>query len=339
MRILKHIRDYFYFNELIRNKNEEKIIYLLSPRHGNLGDQMISIATRKILDDFYPEKIIIEIEDKLYRKNKEKIKKYINKNDIIVLQGGGNLGDIWLNEEILRREILEEYSDNKIIIMPQTITFNTAEETKESQRIYSKVRDLTIITREEYSYESGKEIFSKNKVLLIPDSVFYLEDYYQCRLNKNRKGALFLLRKDIEKTISNEVSDSIAEILKKINLDYTFGDTVIEEKGKMSKYTREKFCNNLLEEISTKKLIITDRLHGMIFSIITNTPAVVFGSGTKKTVGSLKWAKHLEYISFIEDGNDLEKMEKEIKRLLSLKVEKEKYQIKEIMKKKFKDVL
>lgn len=219
--------------------------------------------------------------------------------------------------------------------MPQTITFKTEEEKEKSIEIYSKVKDLSIITREEYSYKTAKEIFKNSKIYLTPDSVLYLEDFYEERFNKKREGVLFLLRKDQERTISKNISERIEKILDKLNLNYTFGDTIIKSKGKINKKTRDLFCRKLIKEISDKKIVITDRLHGMILSIITNTPVMVFGSSTKKTVGSLKWLKHLEYISFIEDENDIENIEKEIKRLKSLKIEKNKYQIKEFMKENF----
>lgn len=271
-------------------------------------------------------------------KKKNKIKDYIKENDTIILHGGGNIGDVWLGAEEIRRDVLKEYSNNKIIIMPQTITFKTEEEKEKSKEIYSKVRDLSIITREEYSYKVAKDIFKTSKVYLTPDSVLYLEDFYKERFNNEREGVLFLLRKDHEKTISSNISDNIEKILKKLKLNYSFSDTVIKSRGKINKNTREKFCRRLIQEMSNKKLIITDRLHGMILSVITNTPVIVFGSSTKKTIGSLKWVKQLDYVSFIENEKDIEYIEKEINRLSSILVNKEEYQIKKLMKKKYEEI-
>lgn len=62
---------------------------MLTPRHGNLGDQMISVAIEKILSDIFVSKKVFEIEEEVYLKRKEKIKKYINKKDVIILHGGG----------------------------------------------------------------------------------------------------------------------------------------------------------------------------------------------------------------------------------------------------------
>ena len=45
-------------------------------------------------------------------------------NDIILITGGGFLGSLWLyNGEENVRNILKEYPDNKVIILPQTIYF------------------------------------------------------------------------------------------------------------------------------------------------------------------------------------------------------------------------
>lgn len=56
------------------------------------------------------------------------------------MQGGGNLGDKWLNEERLRREIILSCPNNKIFILPQTIYFSESdggEELKISQEAYT----------------------------------------------------------------------------------------------------------------------------------------------------------------------------------------------------------
>lgn len=330
-KLINFIEDYFYMQELKKYKDIEKILYILTPLHGNLGDQMIAVAGKKILSDFYPNKKIIEITDKFYDKNINIFKEIIKDDDIIILHGGGNLGDIWLGAEYQRRHLLENHLNNKIIIMPQTITFKSKEEEQKSKEIYSKVKDLTIITREEYSYELAKHIFDKNKILLMPDSVFYLEDYYKDRISNARNGILFLLRKDQEKVISSDKFNKICENLRKLNIPYKLSDTVIRSKGKIRRYNREKFCDILIDDILKSQLVITDRLHGMILAIITNTPVLVFNSSTNKTLGTLKWLKHLEYVSYISDEMNMNEILEEIKRLIELKIEKNRYMVKEKM--------
>ena len=121
-------------------KEDKKIFHLSIPSHGNMGDQAIAYATYKFLRDNFPEYKIIEVyRDDIYEKYYS-IKKILNKEDIIVTIGGGNMGNLWTREEIIRRFIFEKFKNNKIISMPQTISFTQDEEGKKelekSKKIY-----------------------------------------------------------------------------------------------------------------------------------------------------------------------------------------------------------
>lgn len=52
------------------------------------------------------------------------------------------------------------------------------------------------------------------------------------------------------------------------------------------------------------KLVITDRYHGLIFSVITHTPVIVFKSFDTKISSGVKWFKDLEWVHYV-DSNDL----------------------------------
>ena len=49
------------------------------------------------------------------------------------------------------------------------------------------------------------------------------------------------------------------------------------------------------------ELVVTDRLHGMIFSAITGTPCIVINSRSPKVKGCYEWIKQLDYIKFCDD--------------------------------------
>lgn len=53
-------------------------------------------------------------------------------------------------------------------------------------------------------------------------------------------------------------------------------------------------------------MMVTDRLHGMIFAAITNTPCIVITSKSPKVKGVYQWIKHLPYIKLVEDLEDLD---------------------------------
>ena len=53
-------------------------------------------------------------------------------------------------------------------------------------------------------------------------------------------------------------------------------------------------------------MMVTDRLHGMIFAAITSTPCIVVTSKSPKVKGVYEWIKHLPYIKLVENLNDLD---------------------------------
>ena len=53
------------------------------------------------------------------------------------------------------------------------------------------------------------------------------------------------------------------------------------------------------------ELVVTDRLHGMIFCAITGTPCVVLNSKSPKVLGCYAWIKDLPYIRFCDDAGKI----------------------------------
>ena len=114
--------DYIYYNsvqkKLKRTCTTKRILIIGTPEHGNLGDHLIAEAELQFFDDHFSDYTIIEITGPHYRLFKDTIAKLIFKTDVIVITGGGFLGTLWMNEEIMVREIIETFNDNKVVILP-----------------------------------------------------------------------------------------------------------------------------------------------------------------------------------------------------------------------------
>ena len=64
------------------------------------------------------------------------------------------------------------------------------------------------------------------------------------------------------------------------------------------------------------ELVITDRLHGMVFCAISGTPCIVFGNYNQKVKGTYEWIKNLPYIKYIDS---MDNINLEIDNLLKIK--------------------
>ena len=160
------------------------------------------------------------------------------------------------------------------------------------------------MAREPKSYEFMKREFFNCKIFLTPDIVMTMIK----TANLKRKNVLVMFRNDKEKTLSDDNQEMIKNKLKNEFRDIIITDMHLgEEVTDMEGEKREEALNQKFEQFNRAKLVVTDRLHGMIFSAITETPCVVTGSYTHKIKSSYdKWLKKLEYISFCEDVSKIE---------------------------------
>jgi len=286
----------------------KKIIVMGIPHHGNIGDNAIAIAEEELLNKYFKEYKIYYMQEKYLDVCANRIKKFINVEDIILLHGGGNIGDTYARPETGRREVIKLFPNNKIIVFPQTAYFSNTEEGRKeleiSKQIYNNHPNLIIMAREEKSYNFMKEHFYNAKVYLTPDIVMSL--YKGSK--KERSGALLLFRTDKEKTLEDNNIETIKSVVEEkfgnYNLtDMNLGSGIVNIGGNL----RESVLNGKFNEFQTSKIAITDRLHGMVFAAITETPCVVFGNFNHKISESYKWLQNLEYIKFCDNINDLEK--------------------------------
>ena len=294
-------------SDMILYKDKEKIFYLQTPDHGNLGDHAIAYAATKLLKDIYPNKIILDYtyNDLFYCF--DLIAKFINDSDTIYITGGGNMGNLYITEENMRRKIIKKFINNKIIIFPVSITFTNDKEgnieLELSKEIYNCHRNLTIMVRDKISYEFAKKHFNSN-ILLSPDLALYLSNSINI-INNTRKNILFVLRNDKEKILDDNIIEQIKNYISSIKENYNYLNTHIGEYRTINKCEREEYIFNILNEISHYKLCITDRFHGLIFSYITNTPCIVFKSLDHKIESGVEWLNNIESISYVSDIKDI----------------------------------
>lgn len=295
------------FIELIAKKNKKNKIWILDAcDHFNLGDQAILMAELEFLKDNFNEYEVIPVGLGKYERYITDLKKYIVEEDYIFLHGGGNFGNYYKNAEKIRRDIIKRFPNNKVILFPQTIYFTQDKEGNEellkSIDIYSAHKNLILVAREKTSYKKMCENFKNNKVILTPDIVMYLN---RSNLKTNRSGALLCCRDDMEGVLSKSDKIELENQLKHVFTDVRITDTV---GGNNFKAVENKF-----NEFRESKLVITDRIHGMIFAAITGTPCIALSNYNYKVKGTYEWIKHLGYIKFANNINDIPKLIEEVK--------------------------
>lgn len=286
---------------LFENYNSFKTVFIIGAvEYENLGDQAIVMAQREFIHSCLPDYDIIEIREDLFGHVRSELRRLIKPESILTIPGGGNMGDLWFDDEKRRRCIIQDYPDNKIIVFPQTIDYSETEKGKkcleESIKIYNSHRNLTLCAREQVSYDRMRRYYPKCRIIRIPDIVLS----YIPKLNQERMNVLVCLRDDKEKKTSPLLLDEVRDAAKKTGFQYKYTDTIASSY--VFRKDRDEFVSKKLKEFSAANLVITDRLHGMIFSAITETPCLVLPNGNHKVKGVYDlWLSDCPYIQYREE--------------------------------------
>lgn len=274
--------------------------------HSNIGDAAIALSQLEIVSKLKHK--AVELNVGTFNKYEWFIKRFLNSpNRYFLLQGGGNMGNIWLREEKQRRRVLNCLDKAKMIIFPQTIFYDSKiDECSElgSIQFYNNER-ITLFVREKYSLELASKLYPRANIKLVPDTVLISHDYIE-KNDCDRDGVLFVMRNDCEKITGSELVKQIENDLKKDG--ETINWTDMHFTGVISKKERKEVVINKIREFQSHKLVITDRLHGMIFAVITGTPCIVLENANYKIRGSFEWVNDSRNIFLVRDYSDFKQI-------------------------------
>ncbi|MFC0321969.1 polysaccharide pyruvyl transferase family protein [Gallibacterium melopsittaci] len=137
------------------------------PDHQNIGDQAIWAGEMAYLARL-PYKL--KYAAPYYNVDLKKI----GKDDIILFHGGGNFGDVWDVCQKLREHVIMHCPENKIIVFPQTVYYQSQQALEKSAEIFNAHGNVTICARDQVSYGLLNKYFTKCQILLLPDMAFCL---------------------------------------------------------------------------------------------------------------------------------------------------------------------
>lgn len=273
------------------------VFLVFTPEHANLGDHAIAYAETTMLERLGLPYMEIT-GHQLGRLDQYGMLSMLD-GALILFNGGGNLGTLWPDIERMNRQIILAAPRATIMILPNSIYYGDSAEDLQSfeasKRIYNDHLQLYLYARESISYERMKAAY--NHVKLVPDMVLSLD---RSSADLQRKGCILCLRSDTERTLSLKDHQRIKEIVTEM-----FRGNVIVSDTVLDHYVpvrgRERALDERFAQFSSAELVITDRLHGMIFCAITGTKCIVLDSKSPKLRGCYRWIEHLDYIRFAED--------------------------------------
>ena len=296
--------------------NKEDAFYFDYPMHLNVGDLLIYAGTEAFFKEY---KINIRLRRCLQTFDINEVKKNITKNTTIICHGGGNLGDLYPLLQKLREELVINFPNNRIILLPQTGYFSNQDEMKKSAAIFSAHKDCHLFARDLPTLELLKNF--SDKVILCPDMAhqLYGEFPLKNKVESLEKNKLYFLRKDIEasqleKNIESTLSASAVvkdwdDIVTSNDIMYA---RIYSKLARISNISHlsifkdkindlwYKHTLNIIErarnEFMKYDLVVTSRLHGHIFSCLLGIPNQVCDNSYGKNLGYYnQWTKDIDY--------------------------------------------
>lgn len=265
----------------------QEIILLDVPRHRNLGDSLIWQGTLRYLEDL-GHKVVLQSD--LGRHRDSDLNRY-SKSAIILLQGGGNMGDLYPEHDLFRQHIISTNRKRRIIVMPQSIYYKSKRNMAQSMHRYAQGQNTTILLREHKSMQIIQGINSFIDARFCYDAA--IGTPIEKTMTSPNHGTLVLARDDQERV---EVPSSQAMLnsdwsydqANKILWKYNIG------VGALYKRT-PKVLQNIafpLSQSATRRLlrlnveaavnqfkhhapIATDRLHAHVLACLLGIPHVV----------------------------------------------------------------
>lgn len=292
-----------YLESIIENQLSPLIdhdyVYWDLPYHINIGDTLIWQGTL----DFLKKKSLKMLD---FGNSTTADLKKLHKDTIILLHGGGNFGDIYSSSQNFRKLVVDKYPNNKIIILPQTIFFENKNTQDKDLKFFSKHQNLFLCVRDHASYNLATQYLDKDKVLLLPDMAFCINNE---RLNKGKPTGkkLLMSRIDIEAVKLDNTYVSLVDeqsdwpTFEKAPKSSLYLNFLIAIKRKISKSSFEQksildkhidsFANQYLRKqlisiginfINHYDYIYTTRLHGCILSLLLDKEIILLDNSYGK---------------------------------------------------------
>lgn len=271
-------------------KRHKCIFVFGSPCHSNLGDNAQTLCILELLKKEFPQYAVKFFTDGYLEATGFKVIPYLaricRKDALVMLHSGYHMTDLYMRVELLNRHAVQAFRDRPILAFPQTIFYQREEELKKAEEIYNSHPDFTVMCRDEVSYAFAQTHFPKCKLLLMPDIVTTMIGKYD--FGGTRDGILLCKRNDKESRFSSEEMDALVERLGKFGrVDVT--DTTVPDSWATINRNLKEYLENVWRRYAKYKVVITDRYHGTIFSLIANTPVVVIPSTDHKLSSGVKW--------------------------------------------------
>ncbi len=272
-------------------KYSKRIFYCGICETSNMGDIAQTFCTLNWLSKNYPAYGIVLCKTSVLMEPRcrfvEKLKEIANKEDIIVFQSGYNTHDIDGYEDLMHQKVIKAFPNNEVLMLPQTVYFISEKRKRQCSEVYNAHKRMLFLARDPKSETTAKEMFPDLTVKLFPDIVTSLVGYTE-NAGNSRSGIYLCRRHDVEQYYVDEDYKSFEEALSQFD-KVTMSDTVITASNDEIYTNLKKYVEDIIDYFGQFRLVVTDKFHGLVFSLVSNTPVIVLRTKDHKVTSGYEW--------------------------------------------------
>lgn len=292
----------------MRLPSAPRAFVLLAADYGNIGDLAITAAQRNFIAQAAKGHHVVPVPISATRELIRSLRKQVVPGDLVTIIGGGNMGSLYPDIEELRQLVIRSFPKNRIVCFPQSLDWTQSRESDSALagilRTYSRHPDLHVFARESVSRDKLHSLFAGHpnvRIGYVPDvvlSVSAAELGFDGRPEPS--GILLCMRDDRERSLSPEQLAQLRKTLEDTGQAITVTDT---HAG--GARLDEAHCAHLLADklaqFAGARLVVTDRLHGMILSLVAGTPCLVLPNSNHKIRQTWQdWLHDVPQLRFVE---------------------------------------
>lgn len=282
---------------------ERPVALLDFPRHSNVGDSAIWLGEIDCLAASGVRLHDIRYMCDVSTYEEAALRNAIGEEGVILLHGGGNFGDLWNSHQRFREAVVAAFPKNAIVLLPQTIHYEDRKNLDRTARVFNAHGDLTILVRDHESLHVVQRDF-RAVAHLCPDLAFCLGRLP--RPVQADRPVLYLARRDMESPLQIEhAGDSsvapcdwpgveaawkwqLGDVIARFGLDHPRLRRGLP--AALSEMARRRAYNSMARErlrtgcelLAHGRVIITDRLHAHILSLLMGVPNVILDNSYGK---------------------------------------------------------
>lgn len=298
------------------------------PLHSNVGDSAIWLGERRLLSELGV--------DVRYTCHFGDYRPHILRNRLpvdapVLIHGGGNFGDLWPDHQRLRTKVIEDFPDRQIVQLPQTLNLTESGTVKRVRSLLRSHGGVTVMCRDGRSVDFAREELSTN-ARIAPDSAFLLGPLSS--RSPDPSTIFWLARDDREQSPDSRPDSAVSQTpegVKMIVQDWLNegglgnrsvlfrlgrylacrGREQLAEITTLGPLTNRAYLHNYdwqalqrvrrgVAMLSSGSVVVTDRLHGHILSVLLGRPQVLLDNSYGKVrsfcetwghrYGGVRWA-------------------------------------------------